>query len=83
MTENKNAFQLIWGIILVFAGGGVFIMIPRRMTEIASIEQFSSPGAGLVIRLCFYLLGALLIWGGGKKIYVNSMKSESKDVKED
>jgi hypothetical protein len=61
--------QTVWGIILTLAGVGVFFRIPQVMPEIETIETFSS--VLFFIRFCFYMLGALLIGGGIKKIYNN------------
>ena len=48
------------------------------MPKIKTIEYFSS--AIWFIYLCFYLLGALLILGGGRKIYENYRKLKSKEI---
>jgi uncharacterized membrane protein len=74
MAKNKN-IQIIWGIVLVLAGVGVFFRIPQVMPEIQKIEQFSS--AIFFIRFCFYFLGVLLIGGGAKKIYDNYQKNKN------
>jgi hypothetical protein len=58
--------QLIWGVALVLAGLGVFYRIPQVMPQLATIDHFK--GALWIIRLCFYLLGIILIGGGAKKI---------------
>jgi hypothetical protein len=58
--------QLIWGVALVLAGLGVFYRIPQVLPQIATIEYFA--GALWIIRLCFYLMGAILIGGGARKI---------------
>lgn len=78
--SEKKVFQLIWGFMLVFAGMGVFFKIPHRMTQIASFEQSSFEL--MVIRYCLYLLGVLLIWGGGKKIYNNIRQANDIDTDE-
>lgn len=72
MSIQKHRAQLIWGIVLVLAGIGVFIRIPQIMPQIRQIEYF----AALMpfVYFCFYLLGVLLIAGGGKKIYDNYKK---------
>ena len=67
MAQEKSTVQLVWGIALLLAGMGVFYRIPQVMPKILSIEQFAS--AGLFIRLAFYLIGVILIGGGGQKIY--------------
>jgi hypothetical protein len=68
MTKNpKKIYQIVWGVLLVAAGIGVFYRIPQVMPKIEKIEQFSS--IIFFIRFCFYLIGILLIGGGSKKIY--------------
>jgi cobalamin biosynthesis protein CobD/CbiB len=65
----KIHFQLIWGILLLLAGVGVFFRIPQVMPQIKTIETFASIIG--FIYFCFYLLGFLLVLGGAKKIYAN------------
>ncbi len=72
MDKNKIVFQLVWGALLALAGIGVFFRIPQVMPKIKTIEYFSS--AIGFIYVCFYLLGFLLIFGGGRKIYENYRK---------
>ncbi len=67
MDRQKTIIQIVWGVLLVLAGIGVFIRIHQVMPQILQIESFAS--ASLFIRFCFYLLGILLIGGGSKKIY--------------
>ncbi len=74
MAKNKN-IQIVWGVVLVLAGIGVFFRIPQVMPEIQKIEHFSS--AIFLIRFCFYFLGVLLIGGGAKKLYDNYQKSKN------
>ncbi len=69
MDKNKIHFQLVWGILLLLAGVGVFFRIPQVMPQIKTIESFSSIIG--FIYFCFYLLGFLLILGGAKKIHAN------------
>jgi hypothetical protein len=69
MEKNKIHFQLIWGILLLLAGVGVFFRIPQVMPRIKTIETFASIIG--FIYFCFYLLGFLLVLGGAKKIYAN------------
>jgi len=68
MKNNKETFQLIWGIALFLAGLGVFFRIPQVMPQIESIKHFSSVLS--FIEVCFYLMGIMLTVGGGKKIYL-------------
>ncbi len=72
MEKNKIHLQLIWGALLVLAGVGVFFRIPQVMPQIRTIETFASIIG--FIYFCFYLLGFLLILGGGQKIYKNLKK---------
>jgi len=67
MGKHRSIVQLIWGVMLVLAGIGVFVRIPQVMPKIKQIEHFSSVMP--FIYFCFYLLGILLIAGGSKKIY--------------
>jgi len=67
MADNQSRLQLIWGVLLVAAGIGVFFRVPQVMPKIVQIEQFSSLTA--YIRFCFYFVGIFLIGGGSKKIY--------------
>ena len=66
-NKPKSSVQLIWGILLLFAGIGVFFRIPQVMPAIKKIEHFAP--YMVFIYFCFYLLGVLLIVGGGKKVY--------------
>jgi len=70
---NKVVIQLVWGILLVLAGIGVFFRIPEVMARLENIEQFA-PSA-FIIRICFYVLGILLIGGGSKKIFDHFQKA--------
>ncbi len=61
--------QKFWGVAFVLAGLGVFIRVPQVMPKIEEFEHFAN--ITVVIRCCFYFMGALLIYGGAKKIYEN------------
>jgi hypothetical protein len=67
MSKRYSSVQLVWGILLLLAGLGMFYRIPQVMPKIQSIEHFSS--SIIFIRFCFYLVGVLLVGGGIKKIY--------------
>ena len=73
VAKNKMVIQLVWGILLVLAGIGVFFRIPEVMARIESIEQFAA--SLFIIRFCFYVLGILLIGGGSKKIFDHFQKN--------
>ena len=66
MASPAKNFQLVWGIALVLAGLGVFYRIPQVMPRIREITYFS--GIMPFIYFCFYLMGALLVGGGLKKL---------------
>ena len=68
-TRQQPFFQIIWGILLLIAGVGVFFRIPQVMPRLAQIDAFSS--AMTFIRFCFYLIGCLLVCGGIMKIRQN------------
>ena len=76
MDKNKIVTKIVWGVILILAGIGVFFRIPQVMPKIAKIEYFSS--FMYYIRFCFYLLGVLLIWGGAKRIFETYRKFKDK-----
>ena len=77
MAKNKIYLQLIWGVLLVLAGVGVFYRIPQVMPKVKAIEYFASVIG--FIYFCFYLLGFLLNLGGTKKIYTNYKILKHKD----
>ena len=70
MDRQPKMLQMIWGGALAAAGVGVFIMLPRRMAQIAEARQ-AAPASFemLFLWFCFGLLGVLLIGGGLRKIY--------------
>jgi len=65
--NRKTITQLIWGILLLGAGIGVFIRIPQVMPRIAEIASFQ-PMIPFV-RVGFYMMGIILVGGGIKKIH--------------
>ena len=75
MPENKNSIQLVWGVLLLAAGLGIFIMTPQKMREIEKIAHFSSYIP--FIWFCFYFIGVLLVGGGIRKIYHNYRRFEN------
>lgn len=67
MADKKNKLQLIWGILLLLAGIGVFFRIPQLMPQIKEIKHFAPHM--VFIYFSFYLIGILLVVGGAKKVY--------------
>jgi len=72
--KRTSTLQLIWGLLLLIAGIGVFFRIPQVMPEIKKIEHFAP--YMVFIYFCFYLLGILLIVGGGRKVYRHTKQSK-------
>lgn len=68
-SRQRYLIQIIYGGVLLLAGVGVFFRIPQVMPKIEQIESFTS--SIVFVRVCFYLLGCLLIGGGIKKIHFN------------
>jgi len=66
-SPEKRRLQLIWGVALVAAGLGVFYRIPQVMPQVETIEYFQS--SSVVIRIFFYIMGAMLVYGGGSKLF--------------
>ena len=62
-----NHVQVVWAIVLILAGLGVFYRIPQVMPTIEQIPRFAA--ASGFIRFCFYFMGIFLIGGGCKKLY--------------
>lgn len=73
-NKQKSTLQLIWGILLLVAGIGVFFRIPQIMPEIKKIEHFAP--YILFIYFCFYLVGILLVVGGGRKVFTYLKKKD-------
>ena len=73
---TKSNLQLIWGAALVVVGIAVFFRIPQVMPQLAQMGQ-SATTIGF-IRICFYLMGILLVGGGTKKIIQHFRQQESR-----
>jgi len=80
MADKKNTLQLIWGVLLVLAGIGLFFRIPQLMPGIKKIEHFTP--FIYFIYFCLYLLPILLIAGGGRKVYTYLKQSNEENAKE-
>ena len=80
MVDKKSKLQLIWGILLLLAGVGVFFRIPQIMPEIKKIEHFA-PYIGYIY-FCFFLIGVLLIAGGARKVYTYTQKTKQDNSKD-
>ncbi|MCP3898715.1 MAG: hypothetical protein GY707_03160 [Desulfobacteraceae bacterium] len=71
---NKEQFQIVYGILLIAVGLGVFLKIPYAMPKVAAINYFAD--ATLIIKFSFYLLGGLIVLAGAMKIFKNLNKSK-------
>jgi hypothetical protein len=74
--QSKRNVQLIWGGALILMGVAVFFRIPQVMPKLAEMGQ-SATTIGF-IRICFYLLGFILVGGGVKKIMGQFKPDENK-----
>jgi len=70
--QSKISIQLIWGGALILMGVAVFFRVPQVMPKLAEMGQ-SATTIGF-IRVCFYLMGFILVGGGLKKV-INHYKS--------
>ena len=70
MSEKKKSIQRIWGIVLLFTGGGMFFAIPEKIRSIQAAASYSQ-GTILFLQICFYIISIILVIGGGKKLYTN------------
>lgn len=69
MQESKHKAHIIWGVMLTVVGLGVFYRIPQVLPKIAEIELFANNLTW--VKICFYVLGVLLVIGGTRKIVEN------------
>ena len=62
-------FQAIIGAVYMAAGVGVWVILPRRMAQIAEATN-RNPGSFdmLFLWFCFGLIGLLLFGGGARKV---------------
>ncbi len=66
---DKKKFHFYYGLVLVAVGLGVFYRIPQVMLQVETIEFFSKKL--LIVKSCFYILGALLVMAGVIRTYKN------------
>jgi hypothetical protein len=80
--QPKNHFQLVWAGILMSTGIAVLLEIPRKMSQLVQLWQ--SPSKIWAARICFYLMGILLIGGGIRKLiqYFQSDIKNGADITE-
>jgi uncharacterized membrane protein YczE len=63
--QPKNHLQLVLAGVLMSVGIAVFLEIPRKMSQLEQLYQ--SPAKILAFKICFYLVGILLVGGGIRK----------------
>ncbi|MFP4444997.1 MAG: hypothetical protein ACLFPD_01960 [Desulfosudaceae bacterium] len=69
MDSKKASVQIIWGALLALAGGGVLVRVYTLEETLDTIAN--QPSTAVFIRLCLYIMAAMLIGGGVKKIYTH------------
>ena len=75
-TKPKNSnVQLLWGAALVLMGIAVFFRLPQVVPKLAAMGQ-SDVTIGF-IRVCFYIIGFILV-GGGIRKFVSHFKPDEK-----
>jgi hypothetical protein len=79
-TSQAHLLQIIWGIILILAGVGVFYRIPQVMPKMADLEVFT--GIVPYIKFCFYFIGIVLFCGGIQKVYTNVKRAEIENAED-
>jgi hypothetical protein len=72
---DKSKLQLVWGVLLIIAGAGLFFRIPQVMPQIRQIEYFA--GVLPFIYFCMYFMAVFLIAGGARKLYLYGRKPKS------
>jgi hypothetical protein len=63
--QPKNHLQLVLAGVLVSVGVAVILEIPRKMSQLDQLYQ--SPAKIWAYKICFYLVGILLVGGGIRK----------------
>lgn len=63
--RSKNTVQIVWGTALILVGVAVFFRIPQVIPQLVQMGQSST--TVWFVRICFYLMGFLLVGGGIKK----------------
>jgi hypothetical protein len=76
MDDNlRLKLQLVWGVLLVLAGVGLFFRIPQVMPQIKQIDYFAAVIP--FIYFCLYFVAVFLIAGGARKLYLYSQRLKS------
>jgi len=81
LEPRNSRAQLIWGTALIIVGIAVFFRIPQVMPRLEQMGQ-SDITLGF-IRICFYIMGVLLVGGGARKIIFCLRRQEPEPDAED
>jgi hypothetical protein len=79
MGKNKAIFQMIWGVMLVLMGIALIFRTPFVMERIVQIEYYAD--IKWLVQIILYVIAAMLIVGGSKKIYDNYSNISIKNSK--
>lgn len=74
--KKPSDSQMVWGVLLALMGVAVFLKIQQITPELRSLERWESVMPFGLFSL--YLLGALLVGGGLKKIWTQLKLKKSK-----
>lgn len=81
MSERNSVVQKFWGIILLLTGTGMMFAIPFRVRQIQAAGNYSD-GSMIFLKICLYIIGIVLIIGGGKKLYTHVIRGGSADTED-
>ena len=78
--QSNDKVQLIWAAALILMGVAVFFRIPQVMPKLAEMGH-SAATIGFV-RVCFFIIGFLLVGGGVKKLMHQFKPNENKTARD-
>ncbi len=73
--DLRPRLQLVWGVLLLLAGVGLFFRIPQVMPQIKQIDYFAAVIP--FIYFCMYFVAVFLIAGGARKLYLSYKQLQS------
>jgi hypothetical protein len=77
---SKDRVQLVWAGALIFMGIAVFFRIPQILPKL--VEMGHSATTVGFIRVCFYIIGCLLVGGGIKKLMHQFKANQNETARE-
>jgi len=66
---DKKKINFYYGIVIVVVGLSVFYRIPQVMPRVATIDFLAQKL--FIVKVCFYILGGLLVLAGSIRIFKN------------